>query len=162
MQATKYKREMITDGMIKAAEAVFVCMAAVETIKPIVTGYQVKVLEEEKYSYSEKASSRRGTTYADYISNPDHTYMMSDEDFAHYMKRTREEQAAAGLVTESPEHCPLLVAEHNVVKAENLLMDTLECLTEIKRDEIWNMEHRREYIKISLKLLAPFVSGRLS
>jgi hypothetical protein len=154
---TKFDESMITDDMIKAAKMVFECMAIAETIRPIVEGYQKEILAYEKYPYSDKAAARREKDACDWIDNPDHTYLMSDNDFAHYMKRTREEQDKAGLKTESPEHCPLLVADHNVVLAKNVLIDAMAELTGINLDSLGSMVHYNKYIELTLKLLAPFV-----
>jgi hypothetical protein len=157
VKTPKELEKAITPDMIAVAQALFSCMAIVETIKPIVEGYQKKILEEEKYSYAEKWHNRRDITHADWIKDPNNTYLMNDQDFQHFMKRTRQEQARAGLKTESPEFCPLLVAEHNVIKAQNLLIDVMEPVTGIKRDDIMVMEHRRQYIDITLRLFAPMV-----
>jgi len=157
--AKDFKESMITEGMKRAAEAVFVCMAAVETIRPIVREYQHRILEEEKYEYSEKHLHRRRKSHEDYIKDPERTYLMSDKDFKHYRKRSETEQARAGLVTEHPDECPLLVAENNLRKAQNILMDAMKPLTGLDPMKIYKLEHRKQYIDITLRFLAPYVEG---
>lgn len=149
-----------TSDMIRAAETVFRCMAMVQTIKPIVKGYQQKILDYEKYEYSEKHQNRRGMERTDWIKDPNLTYLMNDSDFKHYLKRCNEERIKAKLHVEKEEYCPLLVAEHMLVLAQNALIDIMEPVTTIKRDQVYNMEHRDKLIDLTLKLLAPYVSKK--
>ena len=153
-----------TPDMIRAAENCFAAMAFTETIRPVVEGYQKAILEAEKYPYSPKMMARREKAPADYISNLQHTYMMSEEDFAHYLKRCREEQAKAGLHTDSPEHCPLLVAEHLQIKAEYALIDAMEPVTHLTRETIWEkanaLENSKKLLDLTLRFMAGFVDSK--
>jgi hypothetical protein len=153
-----------TPEMIRAAENCFVAMAMTEAIRPIVEGYQKRILDEEKYPYNPKTMARREKAPADYISDLRHTYMMSEEDFSHYLKRTREEQAKAGLHTDSPDYCPLLVAENLQMEAEHCLIDAMEPVTHITRDMIWQSKNSLENLKklkdLTLRFMAGFVDTK--
>jgi hypothetical protein len=150
--------------MIRAAENCFAAMAFTETIRPIVEGYQKAILEAEKYPYSPKQLLRREKAPADYISDLRHTYMMGEDDFAHYHKRCNEEQARAGLHTDSPEFCPLLVAEHLQMQAEHCLIDAMVPVTTITRDMIWQSKNSLENLKklkdLTLRFMAGFVDTK--
>jgi hypothetical protein len=153
-----------TPDMIRAAENCFAAMAMTETIRPIVEGYQKRILEEEKYPYCPKYMSRREKAPADYISDLRHTYMLGEEDAQHYYKRCREEQAKAGLHTDSPEYCPLLVAKHLQMEAEHALIDAMVPVTTITRDMIFqsknSLENLRKLKDLTLRFMAGFVDTR--
>lgn len=153
-----------TPDMIRAAEACFAAMAMTETIRPIVEGYQRRILEEEKYPYSPKHLLRREKAPADYISDLRHTYMMSKDDFSHYLKRCREEQTKAGLHTDSPKHCPLLVAEDLQRRAENALIDALEPVTGINQSTLCFtgdfLGKRAKFLDLTLRFMAGFVDTK--
>lgn len=150
-----------TRDMVTAAEAVFQCMAFVETIRPIVKGYQQKILDYEKYAYDKQWIERGEKTWGDWIDNPDHTYLMGDDDFQHYLKRCNEEREKAGLKVERPEYCPLLVAEELLRKARRVLVEVMEPITHIRADDLWNPKDRDRLVELTLRLLAPYVKGRI-
>ena len=145
---------------IAAAKAVFSAMAFVETIKPVVEGYQRKILAEEKYAYDEKWHGRRGITYADWITEPEDSYLMADDDAQHYYQRCDEEMAKAGLRVEKKGNCPLLVAEHLLIQAKNLLIDVMEPVTGIKHEQLYRhgLKDYDNYIDLTLRWLAPKIT----
>jgi hypothetical protein len=159
----KKKEFKPTTAMVKAAEAVFMTKAYADMIRPIVRGYQQEILDYEKYEYDEKQFERRGKTPKDWIKKPGDTYLMRDNDFQHYLKRCRQEQEKAGLKTDSPEQCPLLVAEDQERKAINLLIEAMIPITGIDSHKLLcsGMDNYDEYVNLTLRLLAPFVSNRL-
>ena len=138
--------------MIRAAENCFAAMAYTKTIRPIVDAYQRRILAEMQAPLAEKWKER-GRHTDEIILNPDHTYLMEDADFQTYLARCREEQARAGLHTESPDHCPLLVAQHLQVKAEWVLIEAMEPITHIA--EV-SGDHRKRLLDLTLRFLAPF------
>lgn len=150
--------------MIRAAETCFAAMALTEMIGPIVTAYQRRILAEEKYPYSPKMMARREKAPADWISDLRHIYMLGDEDAKHYYKRCREEQAKAGLHTDSPEYCPLLVAGHLQMQAEHALIDSMEPVTHITRAMIWEksnaLENNRKFLDLTLRFMSGFVDTK--
>ena len=150
-----------TPDMLRAAENCFAAMAYTETIRPIVEAYQRKILEEEKYPYNPKMMARREKAPADYISNLQHTYMLGDDDAKHYYKRCNEERIKAGLHVDDEAYCPLLVAEHLQMQAEHLLIDSMEPVTHITRDMIWQSKNSLENLKrlkdLTLRFMAKFV-----
>jgi len=146
--------------MVRAAETVFLAKAWLETVRPIVEGYQRAILEQEKYAYAEKHHDRRGKVWADYISDPNQTYLMADDDHAHYVKRCNEERIKAGLKVDNEAYCPLLVADHMVIQAENALIDIMEPVTGLSRDRVYMLEDRKKLLDLTLRLLAPYCKTR--
>lgn len=145
---------------IAAAKAVFTAMAFVKTIEPVVNGYKRKILAEEKYAYAEKWHGRMRKTYADWITEPEDSYLMADDDAQHYYQRCDEEMAKAGLRVEKKGNCPLLVAEHLLSQAKNLLIDVMEPVTGIKHEQLFRhgMEDYNNYIDLTLRWLAPKIT----
>lgn len=143
----------ITKPMLGAALAVVMCKAAVETIEPIVLGYQQKILDYEQYDVDKKWVERGMFDANDWIKSPKDTYKMDNTEFKHYIKRCREEQAKSGLKTKSPDHCPLLVAEHQLVRAKRLLVDIMEPITRISYKDVYRPKDRDELVELTLRLI---------
>lgn len=153
-----------SEDMKSAARGCFLAMAYTGTVRPIVEGYQHDILSEYQFRTDvEQYDGKR--VYPDkVVLNPDHTYMLTEDDFAFYLAECRTAQSAAGLKTESRDHCPLLVAESIQRDAEHLLIDAMEPLTGINFNTILGsrnfIDHLKKYIDLSLKLLAPFVDAK--
>ena len=139
-----------TSKMIYLCRDVFVNMANVKCIKPIVEEIQKKVLRENKF----KNCHEKG----EIIQEPKHSYLMSDSDFKIYHKQTRMEEDKVGLTVTNPEFCPLLVAEDDLRKAENNLIDVMGAFVGISREQLSrSLKGRREFIELNLRLLAGFI-----
>jgi hypothetical protein len=138
-----------TSEMVEAAEAVFVCMAAVDMVKPIVLGYRAKILRELGW----------GST------DPERTYNLPDSVFAEYHRRCNEERIAAKLHVDDPDHCPYLVAKNLLCKAQRVLVDVMEPVVGISFDRIFQapdaLKNYDTLIDLNLRLLAPYCTNRL-
>lgn len=164
MQIMNAKDFKPTSDMIHAAQTVFLCMAMVETIKPIVTGYQKAILNKYQFKVaSDKVN--RGHDKDEIILDPDKSYLLDDSDSQVYIEETFRERDRAGLKVSNPEFCPLLVAEHNLTKAQHILIRSMEPLTGVTLDQILCgrncLVNLKKYIELSLRLLAPFVKNPL-
>lgn len=133
-----------TQGMIKAATKVFVTMALVDVVRPIVKKYQKQALGHigmEKYT-------------------PENAWQMPGSNHTKYLKVCNDLRENTGLKVENPDFCPLLVAEYEQTKAEWALCETMEPITGITHDKIMctakAMENRTKYLDLTLRLLAPF------
>ena len=143
-----------TPEMIMAAETVFLAMAFTETIRPVVVGYQTKVLEKHKFLYTRKEDG-------DYVKTSEHTYLMKETDFKIYLEECNKEQELAGLKTETPDHCPLLVAENEQRKAENILMEVFKPLTGLDVSRInMRLDTRKKFLDLTLKYMSRFVDTK--
>lgn len=145
-----------TEAMITAAHNVFVTMAFEQTVKPIVEGYQKDILSFWRFKIAPEHVTR-GHKKDEIILNPKHSYLLSDDDFKLYLAECNDARIKAGLKVDNPEHCPLLVAKHLRIIAENTLIDTMKPVTGIKTDQVYMLEHRKQLVDLTLKLLAPFV-----
>ena len=158
-------KKAITPARIKAAKTVFMAMAYVETIRPKVEKYQRRILEIEKYPYSEEAMGRREKAPDDYIKKAGDAYLMSDGDAAHFFKRLREERDAAGFKVKGPDNCPLLEAEQLLREAQRALVDLMEPVTGITHEGLCcigdGLESFKKYIDLTLKLFAPYVDAKI-
>ena len=134
--------------MIKTAQEVFLNMARVETIKPIVEKIQNEVLKENGFKCS--------------VFN---TYTLSDKSFKIYLKDCRKEFLKIKLIDESfnKDFCPLLVAENDLREAENKLINTVCEELKNKLDGVTSeqitrsFKHRRNFIELNLKYLSQFL-----
>ena len=154
----KFTPAMITPDMKSAAEALLLAMAFVLTIRPIVVGYQTAILARLQLPISPEWSDR--VKPSEIILNPDHAYLLLDSDFQIFLAECRIEQAKAGLKTASPDHCPLLVAEHLVTEAEWSLMDLMEPITGIEKCALYS-ENRKKYLDLTLRLLGPYCKTKI-
>lgn len=152
----KFTPDMITQDMITAAENVFTAMAFVETIRPIVEGYQKEILAKYQFRVAPEFKRHEKNKV---ILDPKDTYLMADNDFKVFLAECHEARQAAKLHVEKEEFCPLLVAEGLQRKAEHVLVDTMEVLTGLAADKL-TFPHYRKYIDIALRLLAPFVKSK--
>jgi hypothetical protein len=144
--------------VVTATETLLLAQAWVDTVKPIVTAYQIKVLASMN-----ARTEKQHRKYDDYIIlDPERTYLMGEDDFQTYITLTRIEQDKAGLVTESRDFCPLLVAESLLSDAQNALVDILEPITGLSAHLLIcnGMKVYRQYLEICLSWLARFVDSQ--
>jgi hypothetical protein len=151
----------ITPEMKQAAKTVFKAMAFAQTIRPIVEGYQQKIIDEIKPRVDPKhgwAKNKTVTTFKD-------SCLMCDEDFKIYLKRCNEERIKAKLHVDNEEFCPLLVAEDLQRQAERAFIEAMEPITHLTLDKVLcsknGLENYRKLIDLSLRLLAPYVDNKL-
>lgn len=150
-----------SEAMIRCAETVFAAMAMLETIRPIVTGYQSGILLEGQWKVRPEWAGRCGSKV---ILDPNLSYLMSEADFADYDARCKTARKASGLRVEDEDNCPLCVAEHFLVLAQHALIDAMSETTKITTDKIVcaDSEKYKQYVDLTLRLLAPFVNPKLA
>lgn len=161
-----FKNFKPTAEMISAAELVFVAMAAEQTVHPIVEAYQRKVLAAHNWPIAAKwvdePARRRREKYmnGEPILDPKDSFLLDEEASAIYFAEIDKEARAAGYNL-PPDHCPLLTAEHQRIKAEQLLITAMSSLTKVNNDNIWKLgyDKRQEYLELCKKIMAPFVKG---
>jgi hypothetical protein len=146
----------ITQDMKQAAKNVFMAMAFTQTIKPIVEGYQHKILNEMQF---------KDKYTGDIITNPFNDYLMSADDFNTYLRMCNYERIKAGLKVKSAEYCPLLVAEDLQRQAERVFVETMEPITHLTADKVLcskdGLANYKKLIDLSLRLLAPYIDKKL-
>lgn len=143
--------------MVSTALTVFKAMAFVQVIRPIVEGYQKKILDTYKFKIARKWTDRGRP--CEIITDPKHSYLMSDDDFKFYIAECNEARKDANLHVKNEEFCPLLVAEGLLRLAETALCSVMEPITGISHEmATGNLDNYKKYIDLILKLLAPFVN----
>lgn len=147
-----------TEAQKKAARNTFVAMAVVETIRPIVEGYQKAILAEGQWRIQPKYAATLGN---EVILDPSDTYLMATEDFVKYRVACNSAREAAGLHVPNEEWCPLLLAQHVLVKAQRALLEAMEPVTNLSPDRLLNagLETYKEGVELTLRLLGQFVES---
>ena len=147
-----------TPEQISAAETVFLTMAHLGVVKPIVDAYQREILGRNRWKPAPELADAVGQQGVDIILDPQHSYLLSDEDMSSYTRQCNEARIAAGLHVESPEYCPALVAGEDLRKAKRLLVDAFQPVTGLSADAL--LAHKiadyDRYVDLTLSLMAPF------
>jgi hypothetical protein len=155
----------LTDEMVLAAERVFVAMAHVQSIKPTVEAYKAEVFAKFDFFPAESpASARMACDLKPNGAILHRKYcwlaMKTSNDeltLAPYWEALRERHLAEGFEVVREKGvgcCPLLIAEHEEVKARWALEKAFEPIHRLKEVPYSETKHLQE---ICLKLAAPFV-----
>lgn len=146
--------------MIKAAETVFLAMAMVETIRPVVRSYQTAILAEGKWCVIDEFSEDPGK---EVIIDPKLAWLMPDDDFMQYHSKCKAARKAAGLHVEDDEQCPLLVSEHDLIRAETGLATALEGVSPLTAEMLNSLvgQRRKDAVDLMLRLMSPYVKNDL-
>ena len=150
------------DNQIKCARNLFTALAHRDLVVPIVEGYQREILARNKWKPDTRwAEIGHGRNWTDEpILDPKRAYLMNDADFKAYLAECRTAQAAAKLITETPEHCPKLVAEDLVLRCEMALVAAMEPVTKVGWDLVArDLKSKAIYVSLTLGLLAKFVGS---
>jgi hypothetical protein len=145
----------ITADMVKAAETLFLAMAYTQTIRPIVEGYQKRIITEIKPVVCQRFQSFGNTA----ITEGKDTYLMNEYDFKLYLKRCAEEAHKAGFKIPNDDYCPLLIAKSLETDAEHALIKAMYPITHLEANDVLcaGLDKYEKLIDLSLRLLAPFV-----
>lgn len=135
-----------TTEMFDAAQTLLQAMAYMETIRPIVEGYEKEILDDmqplDRYE-------------GELITDIKYTYMMPDDIFKIYDRRCRKARDKAGLHVDNDGFCPLLVADTFVVDATRTLIEVVEPVFKVSHHALLcsGMDKFHEYVELMLKLL---------
>lgn len=154
MTALDKKNFKPTPDMIAAAKAVFVAMAWVETVKPIVRAYQTDILNRHQWHMAKKWTDRKMKDRI--ILDPDQSYLLEDDDFETYHQESIAARRASGLYVVNAEYCPLLIAKRILIQAETALITIMQPVTTIDPDNVYG-DLRKELIDLTLRWLAPYI-----
>jgi len=137
--------------MIKTAQEVFLNMANVEVIKPSVERIQENVLK--KHQFKEKKTNK-------IVLNDMSSYLLNENDFKVYLDECRKEEIKIKLIDENfnKDFCPLLVANDNLIKAENKLINLMGKPFNIQANNLYKTEHRKKFLDLSLNYLVQFIN----
>lgn len=150
-----------TQRMITAVEAFLAARLCEQEIEPIVTKYQVEILERNRFKAVRL--SERGDE--EIIVDPKHSYRMSDDDALQYFAecRTARTKELLSIDGEEQDVCPHLKAKSALVQAENELIKSMSDLPELAslggKLYCLTLENRSRVVELSLGLVVPFVSN---
>jgi hypothetical protein len=149
-----------TQPMIKSAETVFLAMAMVQAIRPVVLKYQTEILAEGKWCVRDEFSDK---PVNEVIIDPKRAWLMSDENFAVYDGKCKAARKAAGLLVDDEDKCPLLVSEHELISAETALAVALESVSPLSAEMLdsFGGQRRKDAVDLMLRLMAPYVRDDL-
>lgn len=151
--------------MIEAAGQVFVAMALVQTIEPIVRNYQAHVLKQGQWSFRPdvlESFQKRHTGPEPFeckVLDPREIYLLSESDLEKCTAQFDVERIKARLQVKREGNCPLLEAQSRLIAAKHRLAEVMAPITKVTLEKITAAPVRlyNEYIELNLKLLAPFV-----
>lgn len=138
-----------TKEQIQAAKDLFKAQVEVKVIRPIIIGYETKILADNQFKHARTNEN---------ITDPKDSWLMSDADFVKYNTLCNAARKAAGLHVDNEEYCPLLVAEEKVRKAENALMDAMSPVTGIlSKDVNCHLDIREKYVDLNNRFMINYV-----
>ncbi|MCA6372179.1 MAG: hypothetical protein IM631_12440 [Cytophagales bacterium] len=163
-------RASITEDMVEAANTFCLAKALVQTVRPVVEGYQKEILALNRFTNKgevariAEGAAKRGREPIQIdeavVLDPEYVFLLSDEDFKSFWAQCLERQKAAGLVTKSDEECPLLVAESTERQARRLFVDAMKPITKMDSDMLMasknGFENFCKAAELSLHLLGGF------
>lgn len=148
---------IFTDKMIEAAERLFEAIAIERTLDPIVNGYKKAVLLRLQLKVSPEFQDGREDLV---VLHPDHAYLLAEGDWELYLAEVEKARVAAGLHVAEADHCPLLVANHERLRAENDLLAAVSVIPRLKDLEhlgAARLEDRKKAVDLALSMLSPYV-----
>lgn len=147
-------------ALIRLAEAVFVAIAHELHVRPIVEAYQRESLARHRFKVAAMFGNQSlPPEHNSVILDPKYAWLMSESDFAIYNAECHAARDAHALRVESPEKCPLLVAEHMRFTAETAFLEMLGEETGLVQLQFATIsgDLRKEAVDLGLRLLAPHV-----
>ncbi len=150
-----------TQEQIRNCELVFLNMAKVDTIRPIVEKYQKKILEKHKFEAKRKDEREflYKETFLKYISEPKHSYLMKDSDSKIYFKELEDAHLEHGFNVKK-DYCPLLIAESDLIDAKRNFVNSMASLTNIKWKDVTKLEHYSQIVELNLKFMVKFIRSK--
>jgi hypothetical protein len=146
----------ITPELTEAVAHYIAAKAYTASIRPLVEGYQRAILAAGNFQYRTWPEDKRpGVRPAGRITEPRDAWQMDDAQAEAYYVLLDTAHAAHGFAVQ-PGYCPLLIAEHEEIKAGWLICDAAAYITSITRDQITATLKFREY----LDLVAALVLGQ--
>lgn len=150
----------LTDEMVLAAELVFVRMAKVETIRPIVEAYQLEVLKEFKPRISDeyKNDPRMNPNNLEFVETWDDLGLadLEGDEMKSFWEALHEKHIENGFDVKLP-YCPLLIAEHEVREAKWACHDAFFGIHKIPKGKYIPFKIQKELDELYLKMAAPYV-----
>lgn len=135
--------------MLEAARNLRAARVNLKVVKAKVEPLQRRILEKHNIRDAETGEP---------ILTASALYLADDDSFQRYLEDIHVLYRQEGFDVEFG-YCPLLIAENRVRIAENALIDAMEGITQINRDDLnaSRREYREEYIELTMQLLTPYL-----
>lgn len=148
--------------LIRSCENTLVAKAHVETIRPIVEGYQKAILAAGDYrvcdSWRESQTKGKTDPGQSRITDPKWSYLLGPKAAEEYHEACSQSAKDAGLRVSNEGNCPLLEAETLLVRAEN---DLLEAFASDMNEESLRrpmmLDHREKLLGLIFGLVTPHI-----
>ena len=150
MNTTQAIIDGTNDAAVQSAVVTLLnAQAYLETVRSIIIPKKNAILKDFMYKVAEKHERRQ---IGEYITDEKHAYLMSDEDFKHYMKACHAMYLEEGFNVKF-EYCPVLIAESLERDAKKALIDIFEPYTGLSHHKLIcsglkNFNNYVEYITI--------------
>lgn len=140
-----------TNEMIESAKEVFVKMAWVETVRPIVKEYEKEILARHQFCNDDN----------EVVLDPALAYRLNDADFKVYVTECNQARIEKGLHVEDEGYCPLLVAEDELRIARNKLIESFEPITHVTHHQLLcnGLDKLEKYIDLTLRLMVTYIGS---
>lgn len=145
------KIPVITQHLKEAVKTYLLAVAHEAVIRPIVTQYETEILAKHQFKVVPEFASAEGEV----VTDPEQTYLISEEDFKTYWAECQQQIVAHKLqhLVANPNQCPLLVADYQTIQAGNAVIDAGTYLSGIKRDGVLVLELRQQAIDLIVGLV---------
>ena len=149
-----------TDWQIKACEAVLLGEAYVAHIKPQVNEYQLKHLMAGEY-YVGEAMIKTGEP-ARRVTELESMFLIEDEQFEALVAGWGPERDAIGYPNLPDGNCPLLMAEHDLIVANGVLIEAMVSFTHVSLDDVFCCSNGLENYHWLLTICKTLLTGHVA
>lgn len=162
-----------TTEQISSANALIMSMAYLQTVTPVLKQMQQDVIDTFKFKWDFDKLGKFWKEnhelfikeHSEFCKKESNMYMVSDEDFNHYMQEYSKLFTEKGFTVKEFGYCPLLVADSLHIEARRLFIDAMEPITKLKFDDFFRTtdwkKNMDSCVDISLRLMGPYLKNLL-
>ena len=148
-------------ALIEATRLVLIARAVTAELKVKVDKIHADILADLDIKAANTSANRRCGTVGERITNSDLLYMASEADAQKFYVRMDAAYKAAGYKDLQPGYCPYLMADHDRVQAERLMVEEAIKFLPIKftvEGLMSNFTNYKKFIELTLNYVTPFVA----
>jgi hypothetical protein len=148
------KKPKLTKTLIEAVKTACQAEAYLETVRPIIEGYQKEILEKHQFKIDNERWKDYGFDLEKEILETKDTYKMKDSDFQIYFKECELKHIEHGFVVKEG-CCPLLVAESMLRNAKHEVKIAAKYIHKMSNDDMYrmNLEQSKKLYDLIIKLV---------
>lgn len=140
----------LSPQVISLAQKIFELTLFIETIEPIVIGYE-KALFRNHHWYADPSTNLNTQVR---LTNRKQVCLMSKEDVQLYFSLLNQSRIASGLFTHDEDICPLTAAESRLYRLQSTLIESMSQFTSLSS---YRVVDRQSYVDFLMSLLAPYL-----